>query len=61
MLDTIFLQNWWDIMQFLLFILVVVSIAGILVLLQIRNRLERLEILEASMHKILIAIRNKLK
>ena len=61
MLDTLFLQAWFDTMQFLLFILVLVSIAGILLLLQIRNRLQRLEIVELDIKQILIAIRNKLK
>ena len=61
MLDTLFLQVWWDVVQFLLFILVLVSIAGILLLRQIRNRLQRLEIVELDIKQILIAIRNKLK
>ena len=65
MLDTIFLQQFLlpglDIVYLLLFVLIVVSVGGVFALIQIRNRLQSLEIVELDIKQILIAIRNKLK
>ena len=65
MLATIFLQQFLlpglDLVYLLLFVLIVVSVGGVFALIQIRNRLQSLEIVELDIKQILIAIRNKLK